>query len=121
LPTAGKCPVNPALKGGVKGYNIKGSYHTGKPHPLGVPSHRTSRVSSNIRHPPSSPMGSETASWLPGVSQHFCELERNLALLSQIDSIGVDIIDRLNIAESDTLGIAVTVVTLDGDLFSLVV
>jgi hypothetical protein len=32
---AGKCPVNPALKGGVKGNNIKGNYLTGKPRLLG--------------------------------------------------------------------------------------
>ena len=66
-------------------------------------------------------MGSEAARWLPGVSEHFCELERNLALLRQIDSIGLDIIDRLHIAKGNTLGIAVTVVALDGDLFNLVI
>jgi hypothetical protein len=27
----GKCPANSALEGGVKGHNIKGKYHTGKP------------------------------------------------------------------------------------------
>ena len=31
----GKCPVSPALEGGVKGHNIKGKYLTGKPRPLG--------------------------------------------------------------------------------------
>jgi hypothetical protein len=30
-----KCPVNPALKGGVKGHNLKGNYLTGKPRLLG--------------------------------------------------------------------------------------
>jgi hypothetical protein len=32
---AGKCPVSPALEGGVKGHNIKGKYFIGKPHPIG--------------------------------------------------------------------------------------
>ena len=31
----GKCPVSPALEGGVKGHNIEGKYLTGKPRPLG--------------------------------------------------------------------------------------
>jgi len=62
-----------------------------------------------------------TARWLPGVSEHFCELERNLTFLRQIESIGIDIIDGFYVAESDALGIAVTVVTLDRDLFSLVI
>jgi len=31
----GKCPVSPALEGGVKGHNIEGKYLTGKPSPLG--------------------------------------------------------------------------------------
>ena len=31
----GKCPVNAALEGGIKGHNIKGNYFTGKPRPLG--------------------------------------------------------------------------------------
>ena len=31
----GKCPVIPALEGGVKGHNIRGKYHTGEPRPLG--------------------------------------------------------------------------------------
>jgi hypothetical protein len=31
----GKCPVSPALEGGVKGHNIKGKYLTGKPRPSG--------------------------------------------------------------------------------------
>jgi hypothetical protein len=31
----GKCPVSPALEGGVKGHNIKGKYHTGESRPLG--------------------------------------------------------------------------------------
>ena len=34
-PSTGKCPVSPALEGGVKGHNIKGRYLTGKPRPLG--------------------------------------------------------------------------------------
>jgi hypothetical protein len=34
-PLTGKCPVSPALEGGVKGHNIKGRYLTGKPRPLG--------------------------------------------------------------------------------------
>jgi len=66
-------------------------------------------------------MGSDAARWLPGVFEHFRKLERNLALLRQIDPISFDIIDRFYIAESNTLGIAVTVVTLDGDLLSLVI
>jgi hypothetical protein len=55
------------------------------------------------------------------VSEHFCELERYLALLRQIDSIGLDIIDRLYSAESDALRIAVAIITLDGDLLGLVI
>ena len=35
LQLTGKCPVSPALEGGVKGHNIKGKYLTGKPCPLG--------------------------------------------------------------------------------------
>jgi hypothetical protein len=31
----GKCPVSPALEGGVKGRDTKGGYLTGKPRPLG--------------------------------------------------------------------------------------
>ena len=31
----GKCPASPALEGGVKGYNTKEKYLTGKPRPLG--------------------------------------------------------------------------------------
>ena len=31
----GKCPVSPALEGGVKGHKIKGKYLTGKLRPLG--------------------------------------------------------------------------------------
>ncbi|MBP1696446.1 MAG: hypothetical protein H6Q41_1634 [Deltaproteobacteria bacterium] len=34
-PLTGKCPVSPALEGGVKGHNIEGKYLTGKPRPLG--------------------------------------------------------------------------------------
>jgi hypothetical protein len=34
-PLTGKCPVSPALEGGVKGHNIKGKHLTGKPRPLG--------------------------------------------------------------------------------------
>jgi hypothetical protein len=33
-PLPGKCPVGSALKGGVKGHNIKGKYLTGKLHAL---------------------------------------------------------------------------------------
>jgi len=31
----GRCPVSPALEGGVKGHNIERKYLTGKPCPLG--------------------------------------------------------------------------------------
>jgi hypothetical protein len=33
--STGKCPVSPALEGGIKGHNIKGKYLAGKPRPLG--------------------------------------------------------------------------------------